>query len=43
MKNKDQIQQERLGILQRMADATRDNNAEAFSQAFDDFAGLKDW
>ena len=40
MKNKDQIQQERLAILQRMADATRENNAEAFSQAFDDFADL---
>lgn len=40
MKNKDTIQQARQAILQRLTDATRDNNAEAFSQAFDELAQL---
>ena len=40
MKNKDGIQQARQAILQRLTDATRDNNAEAFSQAFDELAQL---
>ena len=38
MQNLDQVQQDRTAILQRMADATRNNDAEAFSAAFGDLA-----
>lgn len=38
MKNLDKQQEKRTQILQRMADATRDNNAEAFSAAFNELA-----
>lgn len=38
MQNLDQIQQDRTAILQRMADATRNNDTEAFTAAFGDLA-----
>lgn len=34
MQSEDLVQQKRTEIMQRMADATRDNNAEAFTQAW---------
>lgn len=38
MNNLDQRQQARIDILQRMSDAVRNNDTDAFSQAFDDLA-----
>ena len=38
MQNLDQIQQDRTAILQRMAEATRNNDTEVFSAAFGDLA-----
>lgn len=38
MKNLDQLQTERNEILQRMAVATKENNTEQFTQAFNDLA-----
>lgn len=38
MKNLDTIQEKRIAIMQRMADATRENDPDKFSQAFGDLA-----
>lgn len=38
MKNKDLVKQEKAEILQKMAQAVKDNNEEAFAQAFTEFA-----
>lgn len=38
MKNLDAIQQERTEIMQRMTEATKNNDTESFSQAFGDLA-----
>lgn len=40
MKNLDTIQEKRMNIMQRMADATKENDAEKFSQAFGELADL---
>lgn len=40
MKNLDIIQDKRMNIMQRMADATKENDAEKFSQAFGELADL---
>lgn len=38
MKNLDALQQDRIDIMQRMAEATKENDADGFSQAFGDLA-----